>query len=213
MKGLILKDIISFIKYFKNLYLLLILMIALSLSFTIFSDKFVIVGILMLFLFINFNSNLFIEDDHSGWLKFIKTNSHIKNSSLVLSRYISTISTTILGNSLFLILLLLHNQIYYTQTLKNSLIIAGTTLGISLVYMILVIPFTYMFLQNGIIVLMIFLAVLVLVFKNLLDISIINKIFQFDNSLLLLFSALTIFSLFIVCYLLSLIIVKYKFKG
>ncbi|MGM7689360.1 ABC-2 transporter permease [Staphylococcus felis] len=213
MKGLILKDIISFIKYFKNLYLLLILMIALSLSFTIFSDKFVIVGILMLFLFINFNSNLFIEDDHSGWLKFIKTNSHIKNSSLVLSRYISTISTTILGNSLFLILLLLHNQIYYTQTLKNSLIIAGTTLGISLVYMILVIPFTYMFLQNGIIVLMIFLAVLVLVFKNLLDISIINKIFQFDNSPLLLFSALTIFSLFIVCYLLSLIIVKYKFKG
>ncbi|REI13085.1 hypothetical protein DOS73_08590 [Staphylococcus felis] len=108
---------------------------------------------------------------------------------------------------------MLHNQIYYTQTLKNSLIIAGTTLGISLVYMILVIPFTYMFLQNGIIVLMIFLAVLVLVFKNLLDISIINKIFQFDNSLLLLFSALTIFSLFIVCYLLSLIIVKYKFKG
>ncbi|REH81918.1 ABC-2 transporter permease [Staphylococcus felis] len=213
MKGLVLKDIISFIKYFKNLYLLLILMIALSLSFTIFSDKFVIVGILMLFLFINFNSNLFIEDDHSGWLKFIKTNSHIKNSSLVLSRYISTISTTILGNSLFLILLLLHNQIYYTQTLKNSLIITGTTLGISLVYMILVIPFTYMFLQNGIIVLMIFLAVLVLVFKNLLDISIINKIFQFDNSLLLLFSALTIFSLFIVCYLLSLIIVKYKFKG
>lgn len=212
MRGLIFKDIISFIKYFKNLYLILTLMIALSLSFTIFSDEFVMIGILMLFLFINFNSNLFIEDDHSGWLKFIKTNSYIKNSSLVLSRYISIISTTISGNLLFLILLLLHNQIYNTQTLRNSLIITGTTLFISLVYIILVTPFIYMFLQNGIIVLMIFLAVLILVLKNFIDISIVNKIFQFDNSILLLLCALIVLLIFIICYLLSIIIIKYKFK-
>lgn len=212
MRGLIFKDIISFLKYFKNLYLITIIIIALSLSFTIFSDEFVMIGILMLFLFINFNSNLFIEDDHSRWLKFIKTNSHIKNSSLVLSRYISTISTTILGNFIFLTLSLLHNQIYHTQTLKNSLIITGVTFFISLIYIILVIPFIYMFLQNGIIVLMIFVAALVLIFKNFLDINIINRIFQFDTSLLLLLCTLIILLLFIIFYLLSLTIIKYKFK-
>ncbi|WP_145422678.1 ABC-2 transporter permease [Staphylococcus hominis] len=212
MRGLIFKDIILFLKYFKNLYLITIIIIALSLSFTIFSDEFVMIGILMLFLFINFNSNLFIEDDHSRWLKFIKTNSHIKNSSLVLSRYISTISTTILGNFIFLTLSLLHNQIYHTQTLKNSLIITGVTFFISLIYIILVIPFIYMFLQNGIIVLMIFVAALVLIFKNFLDINIINRIFQFDTSLLLLLCTLIILLLFIIFYLLSLTIIKYKFK-
>ena len=56
MRGLIFKDIILFLKYFKNLYLITIIIIALSLSFTIFSDEFVMIGILMLFLFINFKT-------------------------------------------------------------------------------------------------------------------------------------------------------------
>ncbi|PKI11426.1 hypothetical protein CW743_13710 [Staphylococcus shinii] len=212
MKGLVTKDIILVSKYFKNIYFILSIIIACILSFTIFKDEFLMISILMVFLFINFNSNLFIEDEHSGWLTFIKTNTNIKNYMLVLGRYITIIFLTIVINFFFFIITLLHNSIYHSQSFKGLIIITATTLIISLVYMILATPFIYLFLQHGIIVLMVFLTVFIVICKKFLHFSILNDVFRLNNFSLILFGFLILFITFTIGYILSVFILNNKLK-
>ncbi|WP_278926028.1 ABC-2 transporter permease [Staphylococcus auricularis] len=212
MKGLVIKDIVSLFKNFKNIYILIALILILVLSFTVFKDEYLLINILMLFVFINFISNLFVEDNNSGWLTFIKLNSDIRTPTLVISRYLSAITFTITINLLFLILLIIYNLIYHDQTFKNIMIIIATTLIVSLIYIILVIPFIYLFYQNGVIVLILFLAITTLTAKNFMNMDAFNNLFQLNNLLLLLICILLVTLLFVLSFFLSVVILKSKYK-
>ncbi|MFT8526184.1 ABC-2 transporter permease, partial [Lentilactobacillus hilgardii] len=152
MNGLILKDVYSLEKlWFKKSYILAALILLVGSTIWLKESGSIISVIFLSMLLLNSLQTLFLDDSHSNWLLFLKT-LNIPLSKVILSRYtiafIISLIATIITFATALISRLFSSVMTITQLFEFSLIV----LVISVIYIFFLIPFIYLFNQNGLII-------------------------------------------------------------
>lgn len=215
MNGLILKDIYSLKKlWFKKAYILAALILLIGSTIWLKESGSIISVIFLSMLLLNSLQTLFLDDVNSNWLLFLKTLS-IPLSKVILSRYtiafIISLMATVITFATALISRLFSSVMTVTQLFEFSLIV----LVISVIYIFFLIPFIYLFNQNGLIVG--FLAIIALTFGifKLFSINTLTTLIANTSGYIIFLIALGVIILdFSVSYAISFLIMKIKpFNG
>lgn len=149
MLGLILKDLYNLKKiWLKRIYLIGIVLSILAGFYWMGKGVFIII-IFLGMLMINSLQSLFIADKNDNWILFLRT-INLPAFKIVLSRYL----TAILTSFLIAIITILVGVIINTFNLSGISINQSFELGlitfmISTIYITFIIPFIYLFNQNG----------------------------------------------------------------
>lgn len=212
MLGLVYKDYIYLYKNWLKWKFILGIAVALILSFIFFQDSSTVISILITMLLINSIQILFIADTNSGWLKYLNVATNIRSKTIVLARIITAISVCFFSNIFLLIINIINSIIFEKTTIIGFLMISVIVLVISIVYVLMLIPFTYMFNSSGMIFTVISFLVIGLLFSK---VPVLNNYIKYliENNLLLLLiiSIVCIFVLFIASLCVSIIFLKRHF--
>ncbi|WP_066189462.1 ABC-2 transporter permease [Gracilibacillus timonensis] len=138
-----------------------------------------IVAIFITMLLLNSVQMLFIDDNKSGWTTFLHATTNLKAGKIVLGRYTVAITIIIFANLLFFSLNLIIDFLYPSLSLKGVMLLGIVVLSISLLYMLVLIPFTYLFEQNGMIYTFLFFIITGFLLSNINNIDSIAA--QFMN--------------------------------
>lgn len=215
MNGLILKDVYSLKKlWFKKTYILAALILLIGSTIWLKESGSIISVIFLSMLLLNSLQTLFLDDVNSNWLLFLKT-LNIPLSKVILSRYtiafIISLMATVITFATALISRLFSSVMTVTQLFEFSLIV----LVISVIYIFFLIPFIYLFNQNGLIVG--FLAIIALTFGifKLFSINTLTTLIVNTSGYIIFLIALGVIILdFSVSYAISFLIMKIKpFNG
>lgn len=215
MNGLILKDVYSLKKlWFKKTYILAALILLIGSTIWLKESGSIISVIFLSMLLLNSLQTLFLDDVNSNWLLFLKT-LNIPLSKVILSRYtiafIISLMATVITFATALISRLFSSVMTVTQLFEFSLIV----LVISVIYIFFLIPFIYLFNQNGLIVG--FLAIIALTFGifKLFSITTLTTLIANTSGYIIFLIALGVIILdFSVSYAISFLIMKIKpFNG
>ncbi|WP_412733983.1 ABC-2 transporter permease [Heyndrickxia coagulans] len=99
-------------------------------------------------LFLNSIQSLFNDDNKSGFLDFLNTTG-VSFNRIVFARYLTGVSLCLISSIFSFLVNLIIYVFYKNLSLKSYLFIGLLTLCISLMYMLILIPFIYLFNQNG----------------------------------------------------------------
>lgn len=209
MLGLVYKDYIYLYKNWLKWKFILGITVALILSFVFFQDSSTVISILITMLLINSIQILFIADTNSGWLKYLNVATNIRSKIIVLARIITAISVCFFANIFLLVINTINSLIFEKITIIESLMISIIALVISIVYVLMLIPFTYIFNSSGMIFTVISLLAIGLLFSK---VPVLNNYIKYllENNviLLLIISLVCIFFLFIASLCVSIIFLK-----
>ncbi|MDO4679844.1 MAG: ABC-2 transporter permease [Aerococcus sp.] len=207
MTGLMIKDLLVL----KNNLLTKKYFLTLGLGFLVavlfLRQSLMLIAIFLLFILLNNVVKVFMEDHYSGWLHFIQVTTPLKAPTIVLARYLSAGIYALLSNLVFTFLIadtLVFTHSFSWQTLFT---IVPVTFVISLLYLTVAIPFLYLFLENGLFIMIVTLLIIGTALTKLTNIA------SFASGHLLLLSAkalIAIILLALISYGTSLMIFRVK---
>lgn len=187
MWGLVLKDMFLLKRHwFKGKYAAALL-IVLILSFLFLKESSLIVVIFITMLLLNSIQMLFVDDKKSGWTAFLNTATNFKERKIVLGRYTSAITVILITNLIFSVLNIGIYFIYQTLPIEGAVLVGFIALCISSLYMLVLIPFTYLFEQNGMIFVLLFIIISGFLVSRIKNIDVIASKFINETSNFLLF--------------------------
>jgi len=163
-------------------------------------------------LFLNSIQSLFNDDNKSGFLDFLNTTGVFFNR-IVFARYLTGVSLCLISSIFSFLVNLIIYVFYKNLPLKSYLFIGLLTLCISLMYMLILIPFIYLFNQNGltIAVILIILIAFILSKVNHSALKISNFFHQSSNLKLGFYFVLCVLLTAGISYIVSVIICKKRF--
>ncbi|WP_165445118.1 ABC-2 transporter permease [Gracilibacillus phocaeensis] len=215
MWGLVLKDMLLLKKYWLKAKYTVTLLLIIILSLIFLKESSMIVAIFITMLLLNSVQILFIDDNKSGWTTFLHATTNLKAEKIVLGRYTVAITIIIFANLLFFSLNLIIDFLYPSLSLKGVMLLGIVVLSISLLYMLVLIPFTYLFEQNGMIYTFLFFIITGFLLSNINNIDSIAAQFMNEKNNFYLIS-LGIIGLMIVSfvsYIFSVLIYKRRFMN
>lgn len=209
MLGLVYKDYIYLYKNWLKWKFIIGITIALILSFVFFQDSSTVISILITMLLINSIQILFISDTNAGWLRYLNVATNIRSKTIVLARIITAISVCFFSNIFLLIINIVNSFIFEKTTIIGYLMISVIAFVISIIYVLILIPFTYIFNSSGMIFTVIAFLAIGLLFSKVPVLNNYIKYLLENNVLLLLIIGLVcIFFLFIASTCVSIIFLK-----
>lgn len=173
MKGLILKDMILLKKHWFKLKYAVAIILMLAISIPLLQQSSIIAAIFITMLLLNSIQMLFIDDIKSGWIKFLNTTTDLNAKTIVLGRFISAVTVVCLANLILFGLSIIIYFIYHPMTIDALGILGLISLGVSIIYMLVLIPFTYLFDHNGMIIVLIFFLLTGFIVSRINNISIL----------------------------------------
>lgn len=148
MWGIFLKDIILLKKRFlRPRYISIFLILMMVIPFL--GESSTVVAIFIVMLIINSIQFLFVDDINSGWLEFLRANTGIPIQKIVFSRFLSAVFICFTANAIFFLMNIGIYMIYKPLPIESYILLGIIVLISSILYMLVSIPFTYLFDQNG----------------------------------------------------------------
>lgn len=148
MTGLLVKDLYELKKlWIQPRYLVTSVVITLA-GIAVFNSSALIISIFISVFFINTIQTLFVEDKKNGWNLFVKT-IKISSFKIVLARYLLSIlvclALTFINAGISKFLWLMYRDLSFQEYLILTLIF----LTVTLTYIFVMLPFFYLFDENG----------------------------------------------------------------
>ena len=170
MKGLLIKDLLLMKNKLGQGRILLFILAYILISALVFTDLFFLLNIFLLFILMNTQTHVYVQDQESGFLEFLHITTDLSVRQTVLARFLSS-GIFSLGLIVFFFLLFAgFNLLTGLFTWLEMLVIFAVLFVFSLAYILLSMPFLYLFLENGFVILLIFLAILLVLGTTLVDI-------------------------------------------
>lgn len=212
MVGGYLKDILLLGKHWFKLKFVISFVAALILAIIFLRQDSAVISIFITMLFLNSIQSLFNDDNKSGFLDFLNTTG-VSFNRIVFARYLTGISLCLISSIFSFLVNLIIYVFYKNLPLKSYLFIGLLTLIISLMYMLILIPFIYLFNQNGltIAVILIILIAFILSKVNHSALKISNFFHQSSNLKLGFYCVLCVLLTAGISYIVSVIICKKRF--
>lgn len=215
MKGLLIKDLLLMKNKLGQGRILLLILAYILISALVFTDLFFLLNIFLLFILMNTQTHVYVQDQESGFLEFLHITTDLSVRQTVLARFLSS-GIFSLGLIVFFFLLFAgFNLLAGLFTWLEMLVIFAVLLVFSLAYILLSMPFLYLFLENGFVILLIFLAILLVLGTTLIDIlgpCFIIRLISLPTAGLVTLAVLLGLALFALSFWLSLVILNKKMK-
>ena len=215
MKGLLIKDLLLMKNKLGQGRILLLILAYILISALVFTDLFFLLNIFLLFILMNTQTHVYVQDQESGFLEFLHITTDLSVRQTVLARFLSS-GIFSLGLIVFFFLLFAgFNLLAGLFTWLEMLVIFAVLLVFSLAYILLSMPFLYLFLENGFVILLIFLAILLVLGTTLIDIlgpGFIIRLISLPTAGLVTLAVLLGLALFALSFWLSLVILNKKMK-
>ena len=215
MKGLLIKDLLLMKNKLGQGRILLFILAYILISALVFTDLFFLLNIFLLFILMNTQTHVYVQDQESGFLEFLHITTDLSVRQTVLARFLSS-GIFSLGLIVFFFLLFAgFNLLAGLFTWLEMLVIFAVLLVFSLAYILLSMPFLYLFLENGFVILLIFLAILLVIGTTLIDIlgpGFLIRLASLPTAGLVTLAVLFGLALFALSFWLSLVILNKKMK-
>ncbi|EKU93736.1 Uncharacterised protein [Alloiococcus otitis] len=215
MKGLLIKDLLLMKNKLGQGRILLFILAYILISALVFTDLFFLLNIFLLFILMNTQTHVYVQDQESGFLEFLHITTDLSVRQTVLARFLSS-GIFSLGLIVFFFLLFAgFNLLAGLFTWLEMLVIFAVLLVFSLAYILLSMPFLYLFLENGFVILLIFLAILLVLGTTLLDLlgpGFMIRLASLPTAGLVTLAVLFGLALFPLSFWLSLVILNKKMK-
>ena len=215
MKGLLIKDLLLMKNKLGQGRILLLILAYILISALVFTDLFFLLNIFLLFILMNTQTHVYVQDQESGFLEFLHITTDLSVRQTVLARFLSS-GIFSLGLIVFFFLLFAgFNLLAGLFTWLEMLVIFAVLLVFSLAYILLSMPFLYLFLENGFVILLIFLAILLVLGTTLIDIlgpGFLIRLASLPTAGLVTLAVLLGLALFALSFWLSLVILNKKMK-
>ncbi|MDO4670035.1 MAG: ABC-2 transporter permease [Aerococcus sp.] len=212
MNGLIRKDLLVIKNQLLNVKYMGIFLGGSIFSFLLLKSDFYLIMIFLLFILLNSLSKLFSEDQYSGWLRFIRVTSSLSTKEVVLARMISAVIFALMINVIFSLLLTAGVLLSGNRILSDTIGIAMATLIISLMYVLLATPFQYLFLENGVFIMLIVVGIIGgLLVKFTSAVAFVQHLFMSGSyPMITLVGVLSLLVVFMVSFLFSFLVLRYR---
>lgn len=215
MKGLLIKDLLLMKNKLGQGRILLFILAYILISALVFTDLFFLLNIFLLFILMNTQTHVYVQDQESGFLEFLHITTDLSVRQTVLARFLSS-GIFSLGLIVFFFLLFAgFNLLTGLFTWLEMLVIFAVLFVFSLAYILLSMPFLYLFLENGFVILLIFLAILLVLGTTLVDIlgpGFIIRLASLPTAGLVTLAVLLSLALFALSFWLSVVILNKKMK-
>ena len=215
MKGLLIKDLLLMKNKLGQGRILLFILAYILISALVFTDLFFLLNIFLLFILMNTQTHVYVQDQESGFLEFLHITTDLSVRQTVLARFLSS-GIFSLGLIVFFFLLFAgFNLLTGLFTWLEMLVIFAVLFVFSLAYILLSMPFLYLFLENGFVILLIFLAILLVLGTTLVDIlgpGFIIRLASLPTAGLVTLAVLLSLALFALSFWLSVVILNKRMK-
>lgn len=195
--------------------ILLFILAYILISALVFTDLFFLLNIFLLFILMNTQTHVYVQDQESGFLEFLHITTDLSVRQTVLARFLSSGIFSLGLIAVFFLLFAGFNFLAGLFTWLEMLVIFVVLLVFSLTYILLSMPFLYLFLENGFVILLIFLAILLVLETTLLDLlgpAFMIRLASLPTAGLVTLAVLFGLALFALSFWLSLVILNKKMK-
>ncbi len=148
MVGLLIKDVLQLKKLWLKLYAIIGVVIALSVGVVFLKGSSIIVVIFIGMILLNSIQTLFTNDQAGKWLDYVKT-VNISKKVIVFSRYVTSFCVILFITLCSYLSLLAITVMYRSFTISQTFTFALIIFCVTTFYILFLIPFFYLFNQNG----------------------------------------------------------------
>lgn len=166
MLGGFLKDIFLLKKHWFKGKFILAFLIALIIVIVFLRQNSVLISIFITMLFLNSIQSLFVDDNKYGFLEFLNTTG-LPTVKIVFGRYLSAFSICLVSTVFSLVTNIIIYISFRSMPIKSYFFLSLLTLIISIAYILILLPFIYLFNQNGLTVALVLLISIVFLLSRI----------------------------------------------
>lgn len=212
MLGLYIKDILFLKENWLKKKFVFPLILGLILAIFLLKEDSIIISIFITLFILNSIQMIFTSDIKSGWIEFLNSTA-LTTKEIVCSRFMTALTIILFSSSVSFILNIVLYFSFSILSLKEYLIIALIVTGVSIIYILILLPFIYLFDQNALTVAFIILiAITFLISKAGNFLSYISHLLQNSSFMqIITIFIIGILLLAVISFVVSIIIYKERF--